>query len=281
MKHLAAMLALTLGACAQSAQVPVAPPLTGGEYVAIGSSMAAGPGLGEIKPRTPQRCTRAFANYPTLLAERLRMTLYDVTCSGATTEHVLAPWDDLPAQIDAVTATTDLVTITIAGNDLNYVGNLLAAGCPAGGVLNFGSRTFPCPEASEPSEVDYAMVEDAMTRIARAVQERAPGARIVFVEYLRLVPDRLCDATPLSEEGAAAAREIADRLAQATRGAAKASGAMLVPVHDISAAHTACGDEPWSVGNPADYDGSDGAPWHPNYAGMRAVADIVAQRLGA
>ena len=42
--------------------------------------------------------------------------------------HVLAPWNELPAQIDAVTPDTRLVTITIGGNDLNYIGNLFMVG---------------------------------------------------------------------------------------------------------------------------------------------------------
>ncbi len=71
-------------------------------------------------------------SYSRLLAAQLRLRLTDASCGGATTAHVLAPWNELPAQIDAVTSDTRLVTITIGGNDLNYMGVLFAASCHAG-----------------------------------------------------------------------------------------------------------------------------------------------------
>ncbi|MEZ5743240.1 MAG: GDSL-type esterase/lipase family protein [Sphingomonadaceae bacterium] len=185
-------------------------------------------GGGARASASPSRSARAAPvrlNYPTLLAEELRLTLFDATCSGATTEHILGPWGEIPAQIEMVTAETDLVTITIGGNDINYVGNIMAASCPPGGKFEVAGRTFDCPKPTDPSEVDYAMLEDSLGRIAQEVRRRAPDAKIVFVEYLRLVPETSCANTPLSEEGAAATREIARRLALATRNAAKANSA--------------------------------------------------------
>lgn len=272
--------ALLLASCSlfgnrlEDAATPV-----GGRYVAMGSSMAAGPGLGPPKPGTPARCTRTFANYPTLLAERLRLTLFDVSCSGATTEHVLGPWNELPAQIDAVTPATELVTLTIGGNDLNYVGGLLAASCGADGLMSIAGNTYPCPPSKLPTEADYIKVEANLREIARQVRERAPKARLVFVPYITLVPDALCEATPISPEDAATARATARRLAAITAKVAKETGAFLAPVDELSRNHTPCDPEPWAVGSPPGYDGSQGAPWHPNFAGMKAVADALATRL--
>lgn len=272
--------ALALSACTQMGGGPAGgAPAAGGRYVAMGSSMAAGPGLGEIKPGTPARCTRTFLNYPTLLAEELKLTLYDATCSGATTSHILEPWDDLPPQIEAVSPETKLVTVTIGGNDLNYVGGLIAAGCGEDDTLKMAGRTFACPPRREPSEVDFSVLESNLEKIADDVKQRAPGARLVFVEYLRLVPDTLCDATPIAEEDAAKARDIAQRLADITAKVARENGALLVPVHRLSAEHTPCSAKPWALGNPPEFDGKDGVPWHPNYAGMAAVANMVGSML--
>ncbi len=53
----------------------------------------------------------------TKLQELTGMQLNDQTCQGALTDHVLGPREDLPPQIDAVDSTTDVVTLSIGGND--------------------------------------------------------------------------------------------------------------------------------------------------------------------
>jgi len=272
--------ALALAGCGALVGKPEASvPLAGATYVAMGSSIASGPGLGPPKPGTPARCTRSYINYPTLLAEEMRMALFDVSCSGATTGHILGPWGELPAQIDAVTPDTRLVTVTIGGNDLNYVGALIAAGCEPDGLATIAGRTFQCPPSRAPTEEDYSRLEANMREIARQVAQKAPNAILAFVQYPRLVPDTLCSDTPISEEAAAQAREIAQRLADINARVASETGSLLIPMHDLSQGHTDCGAEPWSVGNPPAYDGTDGAPWHLNAAGMRAVAETIAARL--
>jgi phospholipase/carboxylesterase len=39
------------------------------------------------------------------------LDLTDASCSGATTQHLLAPWNELPAQLDALRPDTRLVTV--------------------------------------------------------------------------------------------------------------------------------------------------------------------------
>lgn len=276
-----AALALLAGACSQfslpekRAALPAA-----GRYVALGSSFAAGPALGALQPGAPERCMRTLANYPARLAQQLRLTLTDVSCSGATTEHILGAWGELAPQIDAVTAETDIVTVTIGGNDLNYVGSLLSASCGPDGKMTIGSESFTCPPRQWPSEADYVRVEANLREIARQVRIRAPRARLVFVQYLTLVPRTLCAAAPLSEADAEAARAVGLRLAAITASVAQEAGAMLLPADELSRAHTPCDAVPWAVGFPRGYDGSQGAPWHPNTAGMMAVADALARQLG-
>ena len=59
------------------------------QYVALGSSYAAGIGLGKRAPGSPVACFRSVNDYPQQLARILGLSLVDVTCSGATTKHVL------------------------------------------------------------------------------------------------------------------------------------------------------------------------------------------------
>ena len=74
-------------------------------YVALGSSMAAGPGIPPRAKDAPWRAGRSAGNYPHLVAQRLGLDLVDVTYSGATTAHVLTDRQNgAPPQVDASTA---------------------------------------------------------------------------------------------------------------------------------------------------------------------------------
>lgn len=120
----AAVFVLLLGACAtpQSGAPPA-----GARYVAMGSSFAAGPGIPTYVDSPPQPCTRSSNNYAHQLARRLKLDLVDVSCSGGVTADLLGPKGALPAQLDALTPGTRLVTVTIGGNDLGYLPQLVAA----------------------------------------------------------------------------------------------------------------------------------------------------------
>lgn len=60
-----------------------------GRYVALGSSMAAGPGIMPRAQGSPRLAGRSARNYPHQIAERQGYQLVDVTYSGATTAHIL------------------------------------------------------------------------------------------------------------------------------------------------------------------------------------------------
>lgn len=267
---------LALSACAPHQEPTKIVPES--RYVSLGSSFAAGAGIGPIRPGTPERCGRTTNNYASLLAEKLKLALDDQSCGGARTEHVLGPWNEVPAQINAVTADTKLVTITIGGNDLNYVGTLFGASCTADGK-SLVRPTQPCREATLPSSDDYLQAEENLRAIATEVRRRTPQATLVFVQYVTLVPESLCEATPLSPASADKAREIGRKLASITEKVAQANGAILLPADQFSRDHTPCSTQPWATGLPPDYSRSMGAPWHPNAAGHAAIADAIEQHI--
>ena len=275
MRRLTFGLFLLASACAPLSRVPHAPLPVGARYVAMGSSFASGPLLGPLKPGAPARCARTALNYPTLLAERLKLTLDDVSCGGAETAHILGPWNELPAQIDAVRADTQLVTLTIGGNDLSYVSGLVAASCRAGAPF----RPGPCPPARVLAEEDYARLERNLHEIVRQVSIRAPQAKLVLVQAVTLVPPKPCSAVTLAPADAEASRAVGLRLAAIVSKVARETGTMVVQSGPMSRQHTACSNDPWSNGMAPGYDGADGAPWHPTAAGMKAVADAVALTL--
>ncbi|AXB78176.1 SGNH/GDSL hydrolase family protein [Novosphingobium sp. P6W] len=252
-------------------------------YVAIGSSFAAGPQLPPSKPSWPARCGQSFNNYPTLLAERFGVELIDRSCSGATTENVLGPWNEVPPQIISVTPETRLVTVTIGGNDLSYIGNLFSATCAFNAKLAPvpGAKTRACGAVRVPTEADYVRDEAQLNEIARRIKATAPQARLVFVQYFNPLPrpGGLCPATPVSETDAAIVREIGRRLVEITARVAEAHGVPAIEMNLSSAAHTPCDKEPWMIGSPAGYDGRQGLQWHLNKAGMQATADAIAAWL--
>jgi lysophospholipase L1-like esterase len=274
----AGALLLALAGCASSRVETghLAPP-PGSRYVAMGSSFAAGPGVGEPAETPKTRCDRSADNYARLLARALRLTLTDVSCGGATTTHVLGGWDELPAQIDAVTADTRLVTVTIGGNDVGYVGRLIAASCKARGNAPLGGPGGrPCFVLAPATEQAWAELDRNLRRIVAEVRRRAPGARLVFVDYLTLLPERgRCAATPLSDEDAEALRAVAERLAALTADAAQQGGADILRASSLSRGHDPCAAAPWTTGFPSADQSWSFPPYHPNAAGMRAVADAL------
>lgn len=277
----AALVALTLGlsACATAAapNVPITPPPVeeppitqtfppGSLYVAMGSSFASGPGVTHAAEGSPQRCGRSNDNYAHQLARQRQFLLADVTCGGATTRFLLGPWEELPAQLDAVSADTRLVTITIGGNDLGYMSGLFRASC----------AQPPCPAITTPSEQAYSELAARMDQIVATIRARAPDARIVFVDYPHVLPMQgTCVATPMTEADANAAREIARRLIAITADVAARNNTELLQASRLSDGHDACaGAEAWMNGstNPTPI---DGVAYHLKLVGMTAIADAL------
>lgn len=266
----------------------------GGRYVAMGSSFAAGPGVTQLADDRDPRCTRSNDNYPRQVARRLKLELVDVSCGGATTQHVLKGWGELPPQIDALTVDTQLVTVTIGGNDIGYIGQLFAGSCGTeaapsdaskAACAGFRARAGSGQTASQPfvsGEAKWSAAEAGLRAIAGEVSRRSPRARLVFVEYLTVVPStKACDTTPLSEKAAQQGRDTAARLARLTQNVALQSGAESLPVASLSQAHDACAKTPWVTGFvpavPAS--GKPFVPYHPNLDGMTAVTDALIAKL--
>ena len=256
---------IALGPLAAMAQPPA-----GSKYVAMGSSFGAGPGISTVDEGTPARCTRSKDNYAHQLARLHRLTLVDVTCSGATTAHILGPWNELPPQLDAVDSGTRLVTVTIGGNDVRLTGSEGAQACHSSGAAN--CAPLPAP----PTAQEWADLETHLGQIASEVRRRAPSARLVFVDYTTVLPpEGTCPALSLTTDQAASDREINRRVVEITAKVAKASGSGLVTASTITAAHNACAPEPWANGYPP----AKGAAFHPRLEAHTAIAAALDRAL--
>jgi len=257
-------------------------------YVALGSSMAAGPGIRPRAAGAPRWSGRSARNYPHLVAERLNLELgpdfVDVTFCGATTAHVLADRQHgEPPQITALDGSESLVTVTIGGNDVGYVPLLMAASLPrwARRLPLLGGRIS---ELLDRDTRDRALAEvfDSLCAIGRALRQRAAGARVFFVDYLTILPPAGAPAPPLCQADADLGRHVAATLERITADAAAATGCEVVHAAAASREHHAWSPDPWTT-TPARYvvplPGQPAAPVHPNTAGMRAVAELVLDQL--
>jgi lysophospholipase L1-like esterase len=249
-----------------------------GRYVSLGSSMAAGPGIRPHAPGAPFGSGRSARNYAHLVGEQLNLDLLDVTFSGATTAHVLSERQrGARPQIDALDGSEQFVTITIGGNDVGYVPLLMAATLPRPARLLPGIGVLFDRDAREQA---LDGVGDSLRAVGTAVRRRAPRARVMFVDYLTLLPPDGVPAGPLSAADADLGRHVGARLEEATAAAAQATGCELVHAGQASRNHHPWSADPWAVGAgwPLPW---RPAPFHPNAAGMRALADLIIEPIRA
>jgi lysophospholipase L1-like esterase len=163
-------------------------------YVALGDSYAAGPGI-PVQTGEPSGCSRSTRNYPSVVAQTLDVAGFqDVSCSGATTEHLTGPQKVQPGvnppQLEALAADTELVTLTIGGNDIGF-----------GEIVSECARRSPTQPAGSACEDHYTAggsdelaerIEAAAPKVRSAlaeIEKRSPDARVLLVGYPAILPD--------------------------------------------------------------------------------------------
>jgi lysophospholipase L1-like esterase len=255
----------------------------GSRYVSLGSSFAAGPG---IKPQLDKAAGRSARNYARLVAEALELDLVDVTYSGATTANILSePQDEAPPQIDAVGPETDLVTVTVGGNDLDYIGTFIRGSLmntlarPVGLIAKRLGNRIRARVSYLKDESEYDAAADSLTEIVTRIRESAPRSRMLLVDYLTVAgpATRPRLDVPLNEEQLPSVVLMAEGLAGAFAKAAERTGAELITASSASLDHAVGSPEPWTTG--FRFGPLGGVPYHPNEAGMRAVADLIINHL--
>ena len=134
------------------------------DYVALGDSFSSGVGTNSYT--LSSSCRRGVYAYPWLVAQqRPNTSLTFVACSGAKTTDVMAN------QIQSVTAGTEIVTITIGGNDIGF-SNLIVQ-CTLGELLERArqhtrvARNGPGPTARHGVHGDQEPHNDRDRRRAR------------------------------------------------------------------------------------------------------------------
>jgi lysophospholipase L1-like esterase len=253
----------------------------GTEYVALGSSYGAGPGLGDRVSGSPRLAGRSTHNYAHVLADRLKLRLTDVTFSGATVAQILGlePGPTPAPQLDAVTAETRLVTLTAGGNDLGYIGLMVTASLPPlVRLITGGNRRLAELRNDAEFERKGSALGDNLMTLFDGIRARAPQATIAITDYLALLPQD-GSAPPLARDDAERGRRYWNHVNLALRQAAARGGVAFADVSSASASHHAWSSDPWTerfvlLGGKA-------AAYHPTRTGMIAVADALEGALAA
>jgi lysophospholipase L1-like esterase len=279
---LAVTVAATGVAGVPAAAAGPAPRAFSGGYVAMGDSYTSGPGIATQRGDSGL-CTRSDRNYPSLVAAAISPTSFkDVSCSGAVTSGITGS----SGQINAIDASTRLVTIGIGGNDAGLIG----AGVTCVILSLFNSTGSPCKDLYQGGTADDRLIksiDDAQPAIRStllAVKQRAPQARVILVGYPDLVPT---DATrcapgvdrPLATGDIPWLYGINRYVNQTWARTAAAAGVEYVDTFTPGHGHDACQavGTRWIEGVT---NVTNGGPIHPNGTGMQAFANLVVAKLG-
>lgn len=162
--------ALALGLVGATTARADTTPAQGLNYVALGDSYSAGSGVLPVDP-TNLLCLRSTVNYPHVIASRTGAHLKDVTCGAAQTKDFSqSQYPGTAPQLDALATDTDLVTLTIGGNDDNTFINAILA-CGTAGVFS-GGQGVPARTRTAPRST----TRSTRTRIPRSRPPCAPSA---------------------------------------------------------------------------------------------------------
>lgn len=243
----------------------------GSEYVALGDSYAAGYGLDDPTHLPVGACGQSARDYPHRLANRFGLALTDRTCAGATTADVTSrhQWHGVGPQIDALSDSTRLVTITIGGNDADLFGT--ASSClaisPNGPVFS-GRDARSCRSTLVHDGVDQlsrkitGTTASAINDTLQTVRQAAPNAVVVMVGYPAIFPDAdhtpssgcfrsaldlgslagsfPSNAFPFTDTDVEYLAGVQARLNDAGAAAAEANGVRFVDAFDSTQGHSAC-----------------------------------------
>jgi lysophospholipase L1-like esterase len=275
------------------------PAVAAGQYVALGDSYTAGPGI-PSQGGVPAGCDRSSADYPMLVARRLGFTpaqVHDQSCTGATIADLTSPQvtgdGTNPAQMAALSPATTLVTLGIGGNDARW-GTVLARCAELDIRLALmsgsgGSDATPCEAYYTPGGADQIQQSIQMTAgpLAGAlaqIRDRAPRARVYVVGYPDLMPasgGAVCARTfGLTPGDMAFLRTEEQRLNAMLRQQAAAADATYVDTYTPSAAHNACAAPGQRWTEPL-VPASAAAPLHPNAHGEQGMANAVLRAVTA
>lgn len=212
-------------------------------YVALGDSYSAASGVLPPDLFAPPECLRSVRNYPHVIAADTGAQLKDVTCGAAETSHFFeSQYPGVPPQLNALKQDTQLVTMTIGGNDSGvFIDTILACGTAGLSTLGQGS---PCKDRYGSSFEDTidTVTYPSLVKTLNAVRAKAPAARVAILGYPWIMPASSGCFTkmPIAQGDVPYVRGIEATLNDAVSRAAAATGSTYVDFSTASNGHDAC-----------------------------------------
>lgn len=214
-----------------------------------------------------------------------------------------------PRQIDRLNADTDLVTVSIGGNNLGFAGYIESCVRFMNGCQQFPDHRDAHAMCQESYSCSIALMNDPrgtsrelrgsdkekvinylMDHIARDIQytvipsikNHAPNARVVFVGYPDLFPsgsEKIVTCGWFSSGEQDLTARLFDRLDASIRRAVESAGAEYVSTADTTNGRELCTSDPWFV--PVASRGSFGAreQAHPTSPAQQKMAEAVEATL--
>lgn len=252
------------------------------DYVALGDSYSAASGVLPVDPFAPLACLRSLRNYPRVIAATTGARLKDVTCGGAdTSDYRTSQYPGVRPQLAALSAETDLVTMTIGGNDSSVFSTSILR-CGSLAVLTAG-RGNPCQRRFGSSFEDtiHQTTYPAVAQALADVRAAAPNARVAILGYPWIVPPTTgCyPKLPIARGDVPYLRSLQATLNDAVRRAAEANGATYVDFSQFSDGHDACKPIGTRWIEPV-VSSTNPVIVHPNALGSRRMAEQTMRTLG-
>lgn len=201
-------------------------------YVALGDSYSSGVGAGNYTSSSGScdRSTNAYSQLWTNANSPASFTF--VACSGATTSDVLS------SQISAVTSATNLVSITIGGNDVGF--SSVMETC----VLD---STSSCVSAVDNAENEArTQLPAKLDAVYSAIGSRAPNAEVIVLDYPELYDlSQSSWCVGLSTTDRTDLNQAADVLDGVIQTEAEKYGYTFADVRGAFAGHEICDDDAW------------------------------------
>lgn len=224
-------------------------------YDALGDSYGSGFGVPPY-----EECGRSAAAYAVQIDGRMRIDLDDfAACAGATTASLNA------TQLTALDAETDLVTVSVGGNDIGW--GLVVGACVVGGDAQCAGAVAQATGVIQ--NVLPVLLDATYAQIAAA----APDAHVVVTGYPRLFSPEFGDYVQASPAEQQAMNDGADLLNSVIAERAAVHGFQFVDVTKRFVGHGVNAPRPWVLGL------EDPGLFHPNLAGYRAYAAAVTSAL--
>ncbi|GGW91506.1 SGNH/GDSL hydrolase family protein [Streptomyces chryseus] len=223
---LAAALALTGASAAQAAQQAESL-----DYVALGDSYSSGVGAGSYDSASGD-CKRSTRAYPVLWAASHSPSTFAFTaCSGARTGDVTA------GQLAPLNASTDLVSLTVGGNDAGFADVMTT--CVTQSESSCLARI-----ATARAYVDSTL-PGRLDSVYAAIRAKATTARVVVLGYPRFYKLNGSCIAGLTERERSAINGASDYLNDATAKRAADHGYTFAQVTPAFAGHEICSSAPW------------------------------------